>query len=567
MGIIKDLRRYISVFVSNDTANAIPVNVVNQLDLTTIENLLTQIKDSTAAIDANTDQVEAKLDTIILEVQNNGTTNHADLLQVISELQSIDANTDGLEAQLTSIITNTSDNATETTLLGIKGKTDQLTFTGTDLNVNASIDPTGLATSDNQTNGNQKTQIVDAGGEVATVTGGKLDVNATFTGTVTPSPVQFVKDTIDTEVEIDTTTPANNEPLPVALYNAKGLQGTNVNPLNSAIFDASTGARAIVDQNGAIKLGEAIILSGDVLFGQNLSPFLWYDLSVNGGATFGAAGEQRLETGTTADGEIILQSRKKSRFMISQFNISHFGIQLDPAGNLSDPNTITEFGNVSFLDDAGNLNTSANGIFFRVQGDPVTPIWSIVSIKNGVENETPLASWNGSQKDNFNTSPNLSVYEIQYNAGTAIFFQGSNFVHRLAGLTSTYAATYNFPVALRIRNINGNTTNRSFGSRAAGAYRLGEERGELLSRAVTVDTLFKTGAGYVGKASLSRTGSSGGSGNAMIYDGIDATGVLIGRIDVGGDDVKGITLDGTFSNGLFVTIAGSGTNTVTLNFE
>lgn len=38
--------------------------------------------------------------------------------------------------------------------------------------------PVGGATSANQTNGSQKTQIVDAGGEVVTVTGGKLDVNA-----------------------------------------------------------------------------------------------------------------------------------------------------------------------------------------------------------------------------------------------------------------------------------------------------------------------------------------------------------------------------------------------------
>lgn len=48
--------------------------------------------------------------------------------------------------------------------------------------------PVGGATSANQTNGSQKTQIVDAGGEVATVTGGKLDVNATasLAGTAIP---------------------------------------------------------------------------------------------------------------------------------------------------------------------------------------------------------------------------------------------------------------------------------------------------------------------------------------------------------------------------------------------
>jgi hypothetical protein len=254
--------------------------------------------------------------------------------------------------------------------------------------------------------------------------------------------------------------------------------------------------------------------------------------------------------------------------MISQFNISHFGIQMTPTGNLADPNCITEIGNVTFLDDNGNLNATPNGIFLRVQGDPVTPQWSVVNVKNGVETVTPYASWNGAQVDNFNPSPNLAVYEIQYNAGTAFFFQGSNFVHRLAGGTSTYAATYNFPVALRIRNINGNTNNNSFGSRAAGAYRLGEERGELISRALTASTLLKTGAGYVGKASLSRTGGGGGnSGIAIIYDGVDATGIPIGRIDVSTDDVKGVTLDGTFSNGLYVDIIGAGTNTLTINFE
>lgn len=56
----------------------------------------------------------------------------------------------------------------------------QLSIIGGKAQVDAtvSIDTTGLATDANQTNGNQKTQIVDAGGDAVTVTGGKLDVNA-----------------------------------------------------------------------------------------------------------------------------------------------------------------------------------------------------------------------------------------------------------------------------------------------------------------------------------------------------------------------------------------------------
>ena len=52
------------------------------------------------------------------------------------------------------------------------------TITGGKLDVNATVSTVGLATSIIQTDGTQKSQLVDAGGEVVTITGGKLDVNA-----------------------------------------------------------------------------------------------------------------------------------------------------------------------------------------------------------------------------------------------------------------------------------------------------------------------------------------------------------------------------------------------------
>jgi len=352
---------------------------------------------------------------------------------------------------------------------------------------------------------------------------------------------------------------------PVSLSNANGLQGTPANPYGIAIYDNQTSSRAIVDQNGAIKFGEAIILVGDVLYGQALSSSLWGSLSINGGTTTGGAGEQLLNTGTTANGEVILQSRKRSRFMISQFNIAHFGIQLVPA-DLTDPNLVIEWGcydPIHFPAGVPTVNATSNGIFFRVDGGA----WSIVSVKNGVETSVPQASWNGVNAPMFNAAPNLSVYEIQYNAGTAIFFQGSNFIHRLSGLTSTYAASYNFPVVVRIRNKNGSIVARSIGCRAAGTYRLGEERGEVISRVFSANTLIKTGAGYCSHAFLSRTGSAGGSATLFVYDGIDATGFLMARIDIGADDLKGIEVSSTFSNGLYIKMTGSGTTNATIGFE
>lgn len=58
-----------------------------------------------------------------------------------------------------------------------------------DATVTATVDTTGLATDTNQTSGAQKTQIVDAGGEAVTVTGGKLDVNATASLAGTSLPI------------------------------------------------------------------------------------------------------------------------------------------------------------------------------------------------------------------------------------------------------------------------------------------------------------------------------------------------------------------------------------------
>lgn len=62
----------------------------------------------------------------------------------------------------------------------ITGEQEYLTSTNGALNTTATISAAGVATSDNQTNGDQKTQIVDAGGDAVTVTGGKLDVNASI---------------------------------------------------------------------------------------------------------------------------------------------------------------------------------------------------------------------------------------------------------------------------------------------------------------------------------------------------------------------------------------------------
>jgi hypothetical protein len=332
--------------------------------------------------------------------------------------------------------------------------------------------------------------------------------------------------------------------------------------LATSLFDSETGSRQIVDLNGAAKTGEAFVLVGDAFYGQVLNPLHWDTALTGSGSETPLPGTHRISTGTTANSKFCLQSVRPARFMIAQFNIAHFGIQLNTA-DLTDQNCIRRFGVFD------PINTGAeNGLFFEVTSlDGVNPQWYCVAIKDGVETQRiAQADFNGTSASLFNPMATVSAYEIQYNAGTAFFFQGSKFIHQVKGV-AVYSGTYNFNVGFSIENINGNTADNLLDFRAGGVYRLGEPKGDPIGRAFTSNTLVKNGTGYISQASISRTGSSGGSGYLEVFDGLDNTGILMARIDVGGDDFRQITIGGTFTTGLYIQITGSGTNTANLSFE
>jgi hypothetical protein len=334
----------------------------------------------------------------------------------------------------------------------------------------------------------------------------------------------------------------------------KNVKATPSGNLQITNVDSQTNSNQIVDLNGAAKFGEAIILVGDVFGNNNPNALQWDEEFIGSGQLINEAGALRVETSTTANSEVRFQSIKKARFMLSQFNIFHCGLQLD---NLADANCERRFGMFD------PINPSQNGAYFAL----IDGAWNVGYCKNGVETLIPQANWNGTNKDLFNDSTALSPYEIHYNAGSIFFFQRGNFLHRVGGLPDPYASEYNFKVAVEVINKNGNTNNNGIDLYALGAYRLGEERGEPISRVFTTDTLIKESAGYIKNAYLSRTGSGGGSANLLVYDGVDATGALMARIDIGADDFKGLAVDSTFSDGLYIEMNGTGTINSTISYE
>lgn len=353
--------------------------------------------------------------------------------------------------------------------------------------------------------------------------------------------------------------------------------GTAMNPFNIAIRDAATGSRALVDLNGALKVGEAVILRGDKFEGNVLNPLQWKIDTVGSGVVEGQAegifGTQRFRTGTTANSAVRVMSMLPMRFMISQFNISHFGMQF-PASIFTDPDVIFRFGQFDPIELGttwgangypviGN-NAIRNGSFWEYSNET----WYIVGIKQGVETyREPLSNWSGAQAGSFNATPDLSVFETAYNAGTAFFFQASNYVDRLTS-SQPYSGKYDLHIGFEIININGNTNDNWIDTRAGGGYRLGLEHGETTAYALEdASGQVKTGSGFITEASLARIGSAGGNGQVKFYDGFDNTGRPLGTIDLGGDDTKPVPIRATFFRGLYYERTGTGNNTVNLSVE
>lgn len=126
--------------------------------------------------------------------------------------------------------------------------------------------PTGASTSAIQTDGTQKTQIVDAGGEQVTVTGGKLDVNATLSGaaggtsavddaaftvaTDTGTPAMALADEVSpdsvNEGDVGVVRMSLNRNLYSSIRDAAGNErGVNVTAGNALVVDGSASTQPI----------------------------------------------------------------------------------------------------------------------------------------------------------------------------------------------------------------------------------------------------------------------------------------------------------------------------------
>jgi hypothetical protein len=136
-----------------------------------------------------------------------------------------------------------------------------------DATVTATIDTSGLATDTNQTDGSQKTQLVDGAGDVAGVTGGKLDVNASIdtTGLATTATDTNTGTIAGDTTSIDGKVPSLGQALaassvPVVLT---ADQITTLTP-PAAITGFATSAKQLADNHQVTVSNTSLAVTGTV---------------------------------------------------------------------------------------------------------------------------------------------------------------------------------------------------------------------------------------------------------------------------------------------------------------
>lgn len=336
----------------------------------------------------------------------------------------------------------------------------------------------------------------------------------------------------------------------------RNVSTTRSGNLSTTNKDAEVGTNQQIDGNGAAKVAEATVLIGDVAtLGADLSTDAW-NIEENNNATFTVGdGEWILDTGTTANGNVSMQTVGVGRFLGAQFNVYHGGVQLYDNGVADNVRTWGAF---------NPQDASINGVFFRM--NETTP--QVGYVKGGVETTIDQSNWNGVGADSWEDPDDLRAYEIRYNAGVIRWFQNGNLLHTATAFTSTYAEDYHFKVAAFNENINGSTTSVEMGIRANLIYRNGKIHGATIAREYGEGTtVIKEGPGYLKCVTFSRTGSLGGTAVHSIYDNTAASGTPIATIRLAGDSAHTVPIESTFSVGLTIAIDTSGTNTASVTWE
>ena len=262
----------------------------------------------------------------------------------------------------------------------------------------------------------------------------------------------------------------------------------------------------------------------------------WTDGSLNDGTVTQSGGEIDLHTNTTTPiASAKYTSVRKARFVAGSAMYFSGGFNFKTAATA---NNIRRVGAYTTTTAA---NTTIDGFYFELNN----ATFSVNSRANGgTVSSVASGSFNGSMGAVW--TPTADTYyqlAIEYTPLAALFYVNGALLHKKAGAHQSYFTT--LPITIENLNTSG-STDVSFESVGMYIARQGElvtnPTGKYLADANTV--VLKYGAGV-----LHRLVVLDSAGTAEIYDGVDATGVLIAEIDL---TISTLEFGLPFSDGLYI---------------
>lgn len=357
--------------------------------------------------------------------------------------------------------------------------------TATNLNANVTSNGSNLATAANQTNGNQKAQIVqtvvaDANNSSTTNLSGTNSY--TFTGTSSSTlgiaGIQvslFANKNCIIKVQQSPDTTPNWDLTDTYYYTANSNFGVTVQAISSyvrvVVTTMSETTTTFRLQTALCPIVEAVPRSLDA--NGNLKVALQQDLYGNGGATFTPNYElntsprfrligtqfegstldsqfwsTQVATGTvtltssniilasgTADTHYArLYSNRRARYVSGSTNKFRCHLRLEDTGTA---NVKRRWGIV--LPSSWTTFADADGAWFQLNGTT----FSVVTSKGGSETTVSSGSFNGQLGYTYAPTLNNTVYEILYTNGSVSFIVGGVLLHKITASLATWTNTMN----------------------------------------------------------------------------------------------------------------------------
>ena len=225
--------------------------------------------------------------------------------------------------------------------------------------------------------------------------------------------------------------------------------------------DFYTNATFAVTPSGALEIGELIRIVGGNFENGPILTHKYDQVFTGSGGAVAVDGELVLSTGTVANSRAALQSVNRAIFNAATFNKCHQAIQTP----LFDaPDVVRRWG---MFDPAVPIYLG-DGIYWENDSG----VYTINRRKKGVMIETvnevdfitPLTK-----------GENLTLFEIEYNAGSLLFLQDRVLIYKMSVIDSAGYETVHLPIGSEIFNKNGNIVNHTIQTRGFACSRIGTD--------------------------------------------------------------------------------------------